>query len=419
MWRHLFLLLVFLAFLPGICLAELSTDIPERRKPQFETEPSYVILPFPYSLPGIGSGLSLVGGASNISNSHMDLYGLIFSGDVTGMAVGLDDIHLVSKRLILELGGSSISKASITNYSKRGMDTDKDDFTLMEISDTGSIGTRLTATFFDRRFEVYAAYYQLWFRLDRILDNNGDLILEADDRSTESGDQKIVGTRFDLTDDYQDPRSGLRLDVSGWYNPKEGIGPEYLLMDFNTTAYMPVGKRSTVVLNYFHSDATVYEEGETDRTVVADEMGLDCDTLIDADDKKQCNELIDTVVDGNRYGTASGLGGFSRLRSYSQGRYSGAHTRFFGTEFRWNLTDEFTPFNLYLIRDVRTAIQLSFFYEIGTVADKSSDLYDTTRSSYGLGLRVITASGAVFRGDFAYGDEGFQPNIFIGYPWEL
>lgn len=416
MWRYLFL---FLLFFPGICLAGLSSDIPERRKSQFETEPGHLILPFPYSLPGIGSGISLIGGASNISNSHMDLYGLVFSGDVTGAAIGLDDVHLISKRLILELGGSSISRASITNYSRRGMDADKDDFTLMEISDTGSVGTRLTATFFDRRFEVYAAYYQLWFRLDRILDNNGDPILETEERSTESGDQKILGTRFDFTDDYQDPRRGLRLDISGWYNPREGIGPEYLLMDFNTTAYLPVGKRSTWALNYFHSDATVYKEGETDRTVVADEKDLNCDSLIDAGDKKRCNDLIDTIVDGNRYGTASGLGGFSRLRSYSQGRYSGAHTRFWGTEFRWNLTDEFTPFNLYLIRDIRTAIQLSFFYEIGTVADRSSELYDTTRSSYGLGMRVVTASGAVFRGDFAYGDEGFQPNIFIGYPWEL
>ena len=354
-----------------------------------------------------------------MANSHMDIYGLVFSGDVTGAAIGIDDVHLISKRLILEVGASSISKASITNYSQRGMDTDKDDFTLMEISDTGSLGTRLTATFFDRRFEIYAAYYQLWFRLERILDNNGDLILEVEERSTESGDQKILGTRFDFTDDYHDPRSGLRLDISGWYNPKEGIGPEYLLLDFNTTAYIPMGKRSTWLLNYFHSDATVYKEGETDRTVVADEMGLDCDTIIDADDKKRCNELIDTVVDGNRYGTASSLGGFSRLRSYSQGRYSGAHTRFWGTEFRWNLTDEFTPFNLYLIRDIRTAVQVSFFYEIGTIADKSSELYNITRSSYGLGLRVITASGAVFRGDFAYGEEGFQPNIFIGYPWEL
>jgi len=32
---------------------------------------------------------------------------------------------------------------------------------------------------------------------------------------------------------------------------------------------------------------------------------------------------------------------------------------------------------------------------------------------------MVTASGVVFRADAAYGHEGFEPQIFIGYPWEL
>jgi hypothetical protein len=34
-------------------------------------------------------------------------------------------------------------------------------------------------------------------------------------------------------------------------------------------------------------------------------------------------------------------------------------------------------------------------------------------------LRIVTASGLVFRGDVAYGREGFNLAVFIGYPWEL
>lgn len=97
--------------------------------------------------------------------------------------------------------------------------------------------------------------------------------------------------------------------------------------------------------------------------------------------RELCFNLIDNVVADNTYGAASSLGGFNRLRSYSAGRYQGAHTLFVGTEARWNLTDEFTPFNLYFIKDVRTAIQLSAFYEIGSVAERQSDIGDTTRSS--------------------------------------
>jgi hypothetical protein len=45
----------------------------------------------------------------------------------------------------------------------------------------------------------------------------------------------------------------------------------------------------------------------------------------------------------------------------------------------------------------------------------------TTKGSfrYGFGLRVVTASGVVFRADLGFGREGFTPEIFIGYPWEI
>jgi hypothetical protein len=331
----------------------------------------------------------------------------------------VDDLHLIDQTLILEIGASTISKATISNYSKRGMNSNKDDFNLIEISDTRSVGGRLTATFYQRRIELYGAFYLFWSRLDRIRNNDGDIVLDVEDPETEKVDQKILGIFFDFTDDYQDPRKGLRLDISGWYNPAKDNGPKYLLVDMSSSLYLPMGKRSTWVFNYFQSDAFVFRKGETNRNKVIDQLGIDCDSITEADDQDLCNQLIDNTIAQNTYGTASSLGGFSRLRSYPQGRYLGAHSRFLGSEFRWNITDEFTPFNLYVIKDVRTAIQVAFFYEVGTIADVRSNLGDIYRSSYGMGLRIVTASGAVFRGDFAYGDEGFQPNVFIGYPWEI
>lgn len=414
------LTIYFLLFtlLPTLALAN-DFNIPERRKLQHETNEGYAIFPFPYSLPGIGEGLSLVGGATNLGGGYTDLYGLIIGGGIKGAAIGVDDLHLIPRKLILEAGVSAINKATITSYDKRGMKSNKDDYNLIEISNTRSIGSRLTATFYNRRLEFYGAYYLFWSRLERIRNNDGEVIIDIEDPKTEKGDQKIVGIRIDLTDDYQDPRHGLRIDTSGWYNPSEDSGPEYLLLDINTSLYLPFGKRSTWVFNYFQSDAFIFSKGETDREDIIDKLGIDCDSIADAEDKSRCNRVIDNTIAQNTYGTASSLGGFSRLRAYPQGRYSGAHTRFLGTEFRWNLTDEFTPFNLYVIRDVRTAVQLAFFYEAGSIADVRSDLYDITRSAYGVGVRIVTASGAVFRGDFSYGNEGFQPNVFIGYPWEL
>jgi outer membrane translocation and assembly module TamA len=71
------------------------------------------------------------------------------------------------------------------------------------------------------------------------------------------------------------------------------------------------------------------------------------------------------------------------------------------------------------MKDVRTSWQIAVFYEVGTVGESRSDLGDYWRSSGGIGLRMVTASGVVFRADLAAGREGLSPNIFIGYPWEL
>jgi len=416
-----FYIIPFLLFSLGFPALSPAYDfkLPERRKSQYETTEGYAIFPFPYSLPGVGSGISLVGGATNINEGYSDVYGLLLSGGVTGVAAAIDDLHIINQKLILEIGGSAISKATITNYGQRGMRSNKNDFNLIEISDTNSIGGRLTATYFQRRIEFYSAYYYFQSRLERIRNSDGEIVLEVDNPETEKADQKILGIRFDLTDDYQDPHKGFRLDISGWYTPTKDSGPEYLLLDLNASVYIPINKRSTWVFNYFHSDAFVFTKGETQREKVIEQLGIDCDAINSADDQDLCNQLIDNTIAENTFGTASSLGGFSRLRSYPQGRYWGAHSRFFGTEFRWNITDELTPFNLYLIKDVRTAIQIAFFFETGTIADVRSDIGRDFRKSCGIGFRIVTASGSVFRGDFGYGDEGFQPNIFIGYPWEI
>ncbi len=98
-------------------------------------------------------------------------------------------------------------------------------------------------------------------------------------------------------------------------------------------------------------------------------------------------------------------------------RYRGAHTRFFGTEFRWNLTDEKTPFNIWFLKDIRTAFQIAFFYEIGSIADHEEDLFEETRNSVGVGFRAAMASGFIFRFDVATGEEGSEFVIFFDYPW--
>ena len=151
--------------------------------------------------------------------------------------------------------------------------------------------------------------------------------------------------------------------------------------------------------------------------MIARHLGLNCSTITDLQQRAQCQQVIDNEIVANTHGTASSLGGLNRLRSYPEGRYKGAHMQFIGTEIRWNVTEEYTPFNIVIMKDVRTAFQIAPFYEIGTVAELWSELWDITRSSYGVGFRMVTASGLVYRLDLASGNEGFQTSIFFQYPW--
>jgi outer membrane protein assembly factor BamA len=399
----------------------VSSIIVDRRKAQFYKDFGYALFPYPYSLPGIGKGIGLVGGAMNIANTYADAYGIIFAGDVRGAAGGIADIHLIPRSLILDVGYSTLNEATIQSYSQRGMNTDKHDYSLIEFGDTEYFGGRMTATFFERRFEVYWAYYQGAMQLKSIRDNDGNVIVEAQDSPRERGRNALFGTRLDLTDDYGDPRRGIRIDVTRTQTPSGGSGANYYVMDYNTTAYIPLGRRSTWAFNFLRSDAVVNRQGETDPAKLEEQLGLNCSTVTDPEQQKFCNEVIANMIANNKYGTATTLGGFSRLRGYPQGRFKGAHTLFYGTEVRWNLTDERTPFNIFIMKDVRTSVQVSLFYETGVTSDVRSDInkMKDMRDSYGFGLRVVTASGIVFRGDIGFGKEGVAPAIFIGYPWEI
>ena len=90
----------------------------------------------------------------NIQDTPIDVYGMAFGGDVRGVAAGVADLHLIPRNLIADLGYSGLSAATMQSYSVRGMNTDKNDYTNVELGDMTYYGSRLTATFYDRRLEL-------------------------------------------------------------------------------------------------------------------------------------------------------------------------------------------------------------------------------------------------------------------------
>ncbi len=419
--KYLISIILLILIIPGTTFAWVL----ERRTEQFKKGLSYAIFPLPFSIPGIGDGVGIGAGAQNIAGTYIDTYGLAIFGDVEGQALGFTDIHLIEKTLIFDIGYSAINKAAFTINNSRGMEGDEDpkDFNSAEISDSSYLGGQLTLTFFERMLESTFQRYYGSGKVERIRDKDGNILAEFEDSDAEASTITFGNVTLDMTDDRHDPRNGLRMVYSRNF-PEEVDDDQvaYYTADINATFYIPLLTNSTLAFNYFQSDAYVQQEGETDRDVIAADLGLTCDRS-DIDDIEECeaaNEAyIDTVVAGNTYGNASSLGGLSRLRSFTSMRYRGAHTRFMGAEFRWNLTDEKSTFDIFFMKDIRTSVQLAFFHEQGTIADLVDDLYKETRRSTGMGIRMIMGSGLVYRAEYATGEEGGQFVLFLGYPWDI
>jgi len=396
-----------------------AIELPERRKEQFLTDSGYYVVPTPYSIPGLGEGLILVGAMVNVNHSYTDVYGFAAGGDIKGFGLFATEIHLVKKKLLLDLMHTNFDKASSQVYSQRGMNTSADDFILADLDHAVFSGARLTYTLFDRRVEFFGVLYKNESRLSAIRDSDGNLIQSTVDSETSKSETYTYGLRLDLTDDYIDPRRGIRAETSLWHTPPSNDDtPDYDIIDFNLTGYVPVGSRHTLALNYFQADTRVNRQGQTDPSQVEADLGLDCSSG-SPEDQAACLSIVNNRVAENTYGSVGSLGGLSRLRSFPEDRFKGSHARFVGAEFRWNLVEETKPFNYFFAKDIRTVIQLAAFYERGAISDNKDELWNTMRESYGVGARLVTKSGLIFRADIATGNEGEEVSIIFGYPWEI
>jgi outer membrane protein assembly factor BamA len=391
----------------------------DRRRDQFDFTSGHFFVPAPYSVPGIGTGMVFIGMASNINNSQTDIFGDVIIGDIEGYGLGITDYYLLEKHLKLDIFYEYIDNGSIQSFTSRGMNSGKDDYINLGFKEMDSLAARLTNSYFDKQLEFYVIGHSYKYEIDFLKDKDDNFILDTTKTNTQKSKDLTSGFTIDLTDDKVDPRRGIRYDFSLNYNLEEESNEvDFYTENHNLSFYLPIGNISTWAFNYFISDAYVISQGDTDFDSVASSLGLDCSEL-SGKDKASCENTVDTYINANKYGTADSLGGRSRLRSYPEGRFTGAHSEFYGTELRWNLTDESTPFDIWFMKDIRTSIQTAFFYEIGSVSDIKDKLGSNKKESYGAGIRMITGSGIVYRLDTANGDEGFEFTIIINYPWEL
>jgi len=400
-------------------LGTASADPVERRRDQYGKDFSYFVYPIGGDIPGLGSAFGLGATVLNIFSTDADFTGFSIDGDFKASGYTLLDMQLLPQRLILDLGRYAFRVAPL--QFNRGLDSSKDDYILPKV-EGDYWQSQLTLTFDERRTEFY---YRLGLgntRLLQVLDKDGNEFA-AIDTASRFIRFSTLGAMLDHTDDRLDPRNGIRGEFSGaWFHNTNRLQSEFVTMDYNLSGYIPASRWDTLALNVFYSRAHLTRKATTDYETLRAQAGLGCADLQPGAEREQCLQteasLIEQHVLQNRYGRATALGGTQRLRSFANGRFYGGQSLFYGAEYRWNLTDEHTPFDIFVARGVRTGIQLALFAEQGSVAERFSDLWKERRISYGAGFRVVL-SGVVIRADVAYGNEGGEFILFINYPWSM
>lgn len=127
----------------------------ERRQDQFKTDSSYLLLPAPYRVSGIGQGIAYLGQAGNIAGTYLNVSVVIATGDAEAEMIWISDLHLISETLIFEYWHVSASKIAISNYSERGLDNGKNDYTILKFSQYEEDFWNLKLSLFERRMELF------------------------------------------------------------------------------------------------------------------------------------------------------------------------------------------------------------------------------------------------------------------------
>lgn len=85
--------------------------LPDRRKDQFPTNPAYLLVPFPYAVPGI----ALSGTLLNVAETNADVSAIYIAGGVKGEFLSAKELHLIPRTLFFDLEVFRLNSAVITN----------------------------------------------------------------------------------------------------------------------------------------------------------------------------------------------------------------------------------------------------------------------------------------------------------------
>jgi hypothetical protein len=381
------------------------------RRDDIKTYNSYFAYPFVVNMPGLGSSAGAGVLANNIFNSDTDFLYLHSEGDFKIDIFSIIDIPIYQKdsiNITISPFYLDFQDGTVEAF-QRGRDSSLDDKYYLDTKQFKIQGAEISFQYLDNQIELYTGLFDIYANPKSIRDQWGNEL--ADNIDDLDANMYRYGLYIDDTDSRRDPRIGYRVQYErmGVIHQEKKFGDGYQ-DDISLSAFIPIVNHNNVlVLNYFHSAATITREGEVNPD----------DYICTQDDDGCVQSIYDEIrkrrEDEVKRGNATSLGGVNRLRAYPQGRFYDTYTAFFGAEYRWYIKNYWKPFDSYLWRGVNTGWQLAVFQEFGQVSDKNNHtLYEDMKSSTGIGVRVLFNT-MVVRLDIATGEEGEQVSFFYGY----
>ncbi len=409
--------LLFLSCLLMPSLAFSFEFPPERTEREADKELGWMFAPLPGCVEGVGCAVPIAGLISNFYKStDLVILKTLAKGDIEATVVQLQKFPIIDERLFLKVLYYDWD-ISFLSYD-RGIHSGKNDYyQTFENLNTSTIN--LQSQFYNQHLEIQIGYSSGGTEVSKIFDADENQFSNIQSPLRTWVDNTI-GAQIDLTDNHLEPREGIRFELL--HNATDyGLSDlsDYDVNSMNFTTYIPFLGSDTLLINVFQSRSYISEHGLTDESALRNKFSLGCDFEMEADACRNTEtKRINYWRKRNQSGKATALGGLNRMRAYSLGRFYAGNSSNYALEYRLNFSEKQTPMNWIILGGVRTVLQASFFYEIGSVSDYISQLHEKMKSSFGVGFRVII-SGLIYRIDIAKGEDGIAPTIFINYPLSL
>ncbi|MCG8335357.1 MAG: hypothetical protein MJE63_12605 [Proteobacteria bacterium] len=374
-----------------------------------DTEFGYLAFPILGRLAGIGSFYGLGLGLQNLGSSTTDITGAKTAGRLDAAGVAIQEFPLFADNVSLSAGYLQVDEMYFDISYTRAMEEDD------PVTQLGQ-GTGAAFNIHWKGLEPGVSFNTTFASWDYQF---GDYLTHIDEETIETPDLALGDLKlsffindlvFNLVNSNENPTSGFLVGLNATAMTSNTEFSSTNTANYFINAYLPVLENHTWVFRVFGSDTAVSDEKSTDVDEIKTKMKVDCAKVTDANERKECEDLRDSIANylaaHNKYGTATPLGGNQMLRSYREMRFRGAHTRFLGTELRFNFPST----------GIFSNYQFALFYERGTAADKTEDLDKEYLASYGAGFR-ISKGKLTFRLEGANGDEGPEWFLIAGKPW--